>query len=148
MNVASPAGIPARSRGAIALDPQACTACMLCARECPDWCITLGSRTEEIPPDPAASRGRTRVVHRLEYFEIDFGLCLFCGICVDVCPFDALSWTPTPVPSGRVASVTAGADVLDNFRRDIPPETSLEVGAMPPRPKDSGRGHGGGRRAR
>ena len=27
-----------RARGVIALDPEACTVCMLCARECPDWC--------------------------------------------------------------------------------------------------------------
>ena len=28
-----------RARGVIALDQEACTSCMLCARQCPDWCI-------------------------------------------------------------------------------------------------------------
>jgi len=30
----------------------------------------------------------------LDRFTIDFGLCMYCGICVDVCPFDALEWQP------------------------------------------------------
>jgi ferredoxin len=31
--------LPPRSRGVIALLAENCTSCMLCARECPDWCI-------------------------------------------------------------------------------------------------------------
>jgi len=31
--------LPPRSRGVIALLEENCTVCMLCARECPDWCI-------------------------------------------------------------------------------------------------------------
>ena len=30
-----------RARGVIALDQEACTSCMLCARQCPDWCINI-----------------------------------------------------------------------------------------------------------
>ena len=30
-----------RARGVIALHEENCTACMLCARECPDWCIYI-----------------------------------------------------------------------------------------------------------
>ena len=32
---------PIRSRGVIALHEGNCTACMLCARSCPDWCIYI-----------------------------------------------------------------------------------------------------------
>ena len=32
---------PIRARGVIALHEGNCTACMLCARSCPDWCIYL-----------------------------------------------------------------------------------------------------------
>lgn len=31
-------------------------------------------------------------VNVLDSFDIDYSLCMYCGICVDVCPFDALEW--------------------------------------------------------
>ncbi len=41
--------LPARSRGVIALLEENCTVCMLCARECPDWCIYIESHKEPVP---------------------------------------------------------------------------------------------------
>ena len=32
---------PVRARGVIALKEENCTVCMLCARQCPDWCIYI-----------------------------------------------------------------------------------------------------------
>lgn len=78
-------------RGVIALIPEACTSCMICVRECPTWCITLDAHSEEIT-EPGARR--PRVVSVLDDFRIDYGLCMYCGICVEVCPFDALEWRP------------------------------------------------------
>ena len=40
---------------------------------------------------PAASRAQ---VNTLDRFDIDYALCMYCGICVEVCPFDALFWSP------------------------------------------------------
>ena len=78
--------------GTIALIEPACTSCMVCARECPAWCITIDSHTEPVPDLPAGARERTRNV--LDRFEIDWSLCMYCGICVEECPFDALAWEP------------------------------------------------------
>ena len=75
----------------IALLEENCTVCMLCARECPDWCIYIDSHKEEVAA-PGAARARQRNV--LDRFAIDFSLCMYCGICIEVCPFDALYWTP------------------------------------------------------
>ena len=83
---------PARARGVIALHEGNCTACMLCARECPDWCIYIEGHKELAPP--RREGGKPRQVNALDRFDIDFSLCMFCGICVEVCPFDALFWTP------------------------------------------------------
>lgn len=83
--------LPPRSRGVIALLEENCTVCMLCARECPDWCIYIDSHKEEVVV-PGAARPRQRNV--LDRFDIDFSLCMYCGICVEVCPFDALYWSP------------------------------------------------------
>jgi NADH-quinone oxidoreductase subunit I len=84
--------LPARSRGVIALVEDNCTSCMLCARECPDWCIYIDSHSETVPPATEGGRARTR--HVLDRFAIDYSLCMYCGICIEVCPFDALFWSP------------------------------------------------------
>ncbi len=79
------------ARGVIALIPQDCTSCMVCVQECPTWCITIDSHVEQVTEEGAR---RPRTVSVLDRFAIDFGLCMYCGICVDVCPFDALAWQP------------------------------------------------------
>jgi NADH-quinone oxidoreductase subunit I len=83
--------LPPRSRGVIALLEENCTVCMLCARECPDWCIYIDSHKETIPAPPG---GRERQRNVLDRFAIDFSLCMYCSICIEACPFDALFWSP------------------------------------------------------
>lgn len=93
----------------IALHPASCTSCMLCVRECPDWCITIEAHSEpdlEAPEYSNARRQSTKNV--LDNFSINFGDCMWCGICVDACPFDALFWSSTPIE----AAATAGELVL------------------------------------
>ena len=85
-------------RNSIALHPASCTSCMLCVRECPDWCISLASHTEtdfEAPEYSNARRQSTKNV--LDSFTINFGDCMWCGICIEVCPFDALFWSNTQI---------------------------------------------------
>jgi len=41
--------LPPRSRGVIGLLEENCTVCMLCARECPDWCIYIESHKQALP---------------------------------------------------------------------------------------------------
>ncbi len=83
---------PTRARGVIALKEENCTVCMLCARQCPDWCIYIEGHKELRPP--RREGGRPRSVSILDRFDIDYALCMYCGICVEVCPFDALFWSP------------------------------------------------------
>ena len=81
---------PESSHRWIRLIEPACTSCMICARECPSWCISIDSHTEPISDLPVTARERTQNV--LDRFAIDWSLCMYCGICVEECPFDALEW--------------------------------------------------------
>lgn len=63
---------------------------MICARECPTWCITIDSHTEPVPDSPPGPRQRTQQV--LDSFTLDWSLCMYCDICLEECPFDALVW--------------------------------------------------------
>ena len=57
-----------------------CTACMLCETICPAKCIRI---VAEDSPD-------VRVEKRAKSFDIDLGLCVFCGYCAEACPVDAI----------------------------------------------------------
>ena len=80
----------------IALIEDRCTSCMICARECPTWCITLTSHQEQTVPAPGA---RPRTHNVLDTFTIDWALCMYCGVCIEQCPTDALEWSGSRVPS-------------------------------------------------
>ena len=108
--------VPPNSRGVIALVEERCTSCMLCARECPDWCISIDSHTETVTPEGG---GRPRSEAVLDRFAIDFSLCMYCGICIEVCPFDALHWSPQLARAEHdVGRLTHERDRLADWRTD------------------------------
>jgi NADH-quinone oxidoreductase subunit I len=86
----------------IRLIEPACTSCMICARECPTWCISIDSHTESIEDIPPGARDRTQ--HMLDRFAIDWSLCMYCGICIEECPFDALEWVSEPTQSASTSN--------------------------------------------
>jgi NADH-quinone oxidoreductase subunit I len=121
-------GRPARARGVIALVEENCTVCMLCVRECPDWCIEIEGHTETLPPDEVHRRSRTENV--LDRFAIDFARCLYCGICVEVCPFDALHWSPVPTDAGpTLAGLTHERGTLSGWEATVASAPALDPGA-------------------
>lgn len=123
--------LPPRTRGVIAFKEENCTVCMLCSRECPDWCIYIESHKDVMPPKEPGARPRTRNV--LDRFAIDFALCMYCGICVEVCPFDALFWSPHFEYSGTdMGDLVHEKDVLGRWLDHVHPPPELEEGAEPP----------------
>ena len=119
---------PTRARGVIALLEENCTVCMLCARSCPDWCIYIEGHKEKAPPRRAG--GRPRQVNELDRFDIDYALCMYCGICVEVCPFDALFWSPEyEYSEPRIGALLHDKDKLGEWMETVSPPESLEVGA-------------------
>jgi formate hydrogenlyase subunit 6/NADH:ubiquinone oxidoreductase subunit I len=74
--------LPPRSRGLLFNDIDRCTGCRACEKVCPSKCI----RVEE---EPGAEASKIWV----SVFDIDFGQCIFCGLCVDVCQPNSLVHT-------------------------------------------------------
>jgi formate hydrogenlyase subunit 6/NADH:ubiquinone oxidoreductase subunit I len=129
--------LPARSRGVIALIEENCTVCMLCARECPDWCIYIDSHKEQVAPKEG---GRARTRNLLDRFAIDFALCMYCGICVEVCPFDALHWSPEfEYAEHQIEKLTHEMDTLRTWAYSVPAPDPLEEGAIEPKEIESAR---------
>ena len=93
-------------------------------------------------PDPAsgpdlvrgpAGRGRQRVRNVLDRFAIDFSLCMYCGICVEACPYDALFWSPEfSYAETDIAALTHEQGRLREWMWTVPPPPPQSRGATPP----------------
>jgi len=56
-----------------------CTGCATCAKSCPQGAILI---ITSVTPEENK--------YQVEKIEVDTGYCIQCGLCVEVCPFEAL----------------------------------------------------------
>ena len=67
------------------VDEPYCTACMVCIRNCPTLCMSATMMDNPLQKEGKSSRKKI-----VETFEINLNRCILCGICVEVCNFDAI----------------------------------------------------------
>jgi NADH-quinone oxidoreductase subunit I len=112
----------ARARGVITLHEENCT------RECPDWCIFIEAHKYLAPP--RREGGKPRQKNELDRFDIDFSLCMYCGICVEVCPFEALFWSPEHEYSEvHIADLLHDKTRLGQWMQTVPDFEAYEAGS-------------------
>src|SRR5437870_5075786 len=76
--------IPVDARTNLLWFEERCTGCSTCAQACPDGCILV---------ETSQSPDGTRSIDR---YEIDFRICMYCGLCTEACPYQAIQ------PGGRL----------------------------------------------
>ena len=62
-----------------------CIACGSCERNCPNQTISITKRMVELPD------GKKKM--KLDKYTYDLGSCTFCGLCVQVCPTNAIRFS-------------------------------------------------------
>jgi NADH-quinone oxidoreductase subunit I len=101
---------------------------MLCARECPAWCIYIDSHKEVEAPTTEGAKERSH--NMLDRFAIDFSLCMYCGICIEVCPFDALHWSPEfEYAELDIRELTHEKERLREWLWTVPPPPAVDPAA-------------------
>ncbi len=70
--------VPENARTNLLWFVERCTGCSTCAQACPDGCILV-----QTSPNPDGTLN-------VERYEIDFRLCMYCGLCTEACPYEAI----------------------------------------------------------
>ncbi len=70
--------VPPRARTNLLWFEERCTGCSTCAQACPDGCILVQTSPNE---DGTLN---------IQRYEIDFRICMYCGLCTEACPYEAI----------------------------------------------------------
>ena len=103
-----------------------CTACSICEKECPPQCIYI-EKSKDKKPD---ATGKQQFYPAI--FDIDTSVCMSCGICTEVCPFDSIKMDKVfeVAQSNRFEGLLLKREQLaksNAYYNEIRPAEALEV---------------------
>ena len=107
-----------------------CTSCMVCIRGCPTQCMSAVMKDNPLYEQEKSSRRKI-----VDSFEINLNRCILCGICVEVCNFDAIVMThehemSTSSRNGDRMNLPALLELGHKFQKEtdwIPPTKRAKV---------------------
>ena len=139
-------GFPALTWDGDVVEPY-CTGCMICIRNCPTQCMSANMKDNPLQQEGKSSRRKI-----IDTFEINLNRCILCGICVDVCNFDAIvmshehemstfqrngDWVNLPALLDEIATALSDTDhevlVVDDGSRDASWELLVQRATQAPR---------------
>lgn len=114
-------GPPPEFRGKMIWQPEKCTGCMACVRDCPTAAIEIS----RVAPDIR----KFNTVYKMH-------LCIFCGQCVDSCPVDCISWSDEFELAGAKDTMTIHYDctpeIIEEARRQAAAKTAAKPAETKP----------------
>ena len=107
-----------------------CTSCMVCIRQCPTQCMS-----SVMKDNPLHEEGKSTRRKIVDTFEINLNRCILCGICVEVCNFDAIVMShehemSTFTRNGDRVDLPALLEIGRKFQREtdwIPPTKRAKI---------------------
>ena len=133
-----------------------CIACGSCERNCPNQTISITKRMVDLPD------GKKKM--KLDKYTYDLGSCTFCGLCVQVCPTNAIRFSndfeqavftreklvkqlnylpekddaPAPAPAAKTAAPAKPAAPAPAAEKPAPaPETPVNTAEAEPAPEEN-----------
>lgn len=87
--------ISSRFRGEHALrrysgGEERCIACKLCEAICPAQAITIETEGFGSPSEENEKYGLNHLLRKTSRYDIDMTKCIYCGLCQEACPVDAI----------------------------------------------------------
>ena len=104
--------MPERARNQLFNDMDDCIGCDQCARACPVDCIYIETEKSGPGEDLGLTSMGTKKRLKVLRFDIDMGLCCYCGLCTYPCPTECLVMTPN-----YEASVYDRSDLIYRYAR-------------------------------